>query len=42
MGVPADIAGAAVRVSLGSTTTEEEVDRFVRAWSSLATRRAAA
>lgn len=42
MRVPADVAGAAVRVSLGPSTRQEEIDRFVGAWSSLAARRAAA
>jgi cysteine desulfurase len=32
MGVPPQLARGAVRVSLGSTTTEFEVDRFIDAW----------
>ena len=32
MGVPPALARGAVRVSLGATTTESEVDRFVDAW----------
>jgi cysteine desulfurase len=32
MGVPPQLAGAAVRVSLGPTTTESHVDRFIEAW----------
>jgi cysteine desulfurase len=32
MGAPAQLARAAVRVSLGPTTTELEVERFVKAW----------
>jgi cysteine desulfurase len=32
MGVPAALARGAVRVSLGPTTTEFEVDRFISAW----------
>ena len=32
MGVPPQLARGAIRVSLGPTTTESEVDRFVAAW----------
>jgi cysteine desulfurase len=32
MGVPSQLARGAVRVSLGPTTTEFEVDRFIDAW----------
>jgi cysteine desulfurase len=32
MGVPAALAQGAIRVSLGPTTTESEVDRFLDAW----------
>jgi cysteine desulfurase len=32
MGVPLPQARAALRISLGPTTTESEIDRFVRAW----------
>jgi cysteine desulfurase len=32
MGVPPRLARGAVRVSLGPTTTESEVDRFIAAW----------
>jgi cysteine desulfurase len=32
MGAPPQLARAAVRVSLGPTTTEPEIDRFVQAW----------
>ncbi|MGH6770192.1 MAG: cysteine desulfurase family protein [Xanthobacteraceae bacterium] len=32
MGVTPDLARAAVRLSLGATTTEAEVDRFIGAW----------
>ncbi len=43
MGVPASLARGAVRVSLGPTTTESEVDCFLAAWrrlfQSLANRR---
>lgn len=35
MGVGADLAGSAVRVSLGWTTTEQDVDRFIDAWRRL-------
>ena len=32
MGVPPRLASAAVRVSLGPSTTESEIDRFIEAW----------
>jgi cysteine desulfurase len=32
MGVPPHLAGAGVRLSLGSSTTEAEIDRFIEAW----------
>jgi cysteine desulfurase len=32
MGVAAPLAQGAIRVSLGPTTTESEVDRFLDAW----------
>src|SRR5215467_12295809 len=32
MGVPAQLARAAVRVSLGPSTTEAEIERFIEAW----------
>ena len=32
MGVPPQLARAAVRVSLGPTTTESEVEGFIAAW----------
>ena len=32
MGVPPQLAGGAIRVSLGPTTTEFEIDRFIDAW----------
>jgi cysteine desulfurase len=32
MGVPPQLARAAVRVSLGPTTMESDVDRFIAAW----------
>ena len=32
MGVPPQLARAAVRVSLGPTTTESEIDRLIQAW----------
>ncbi len=38
MGVAADEAGAAIRVSLGWRSTEGDVDRFLAAWSGLAAR----
>lgn len=32
MGVPPNLARGAIRVSLGPTTTESEIDRFITAW----------
>jgi cysteine desulfurase len=32
MGVPAELAGAAVRVSLGPTTAESDIECFIQAW----------
>jgi len=37
MGVAEDVAAAAIRVSLGHTTTEADVDALAAAWSDLAT-----
>ncbi len=39
MGYGADVAGSAVRVSLGPTTTEDEVMRFAKAWLEAKARR---
>ena len=33
MGVPPELSAAAIRVSLGWSTTEEDVERFIAAWS---------
>lgn len=38
MGLPADVARSAIRVSLGWTTTERDVDAFLGAWSTIAGR----
>ncbi len=38
MGVPPDLAGAAIRVSLGRETKEAEIDLFLDAWTDLARR----
>lgn len=35
MGVPLDLAGGAIRISLGWNTSESEVDRFLQAWRKL-------
>jgi cysteine desulfurase len=32
MGVPPRLAGGAIRVSLGPTTTDSEIDRMIEAW----------
>lgn len=39
MGVPADAAGEAIRVSLGWTTTQDDLDRFLSTWTRLAARK---
>jgi cysteine desulfurase len=36
MGVPGELARGAIRVSLGPTTTETEIDRFLNVWQRLA------
>lgn len=38
MGLPADIAGSAIRVSLGWRTTQDDIDTFVNAYLSMAER----
>jgi cysteine desulfurase len=38
MGADADLAGSAIRISLGPTTTGAEIDRFVDTWVGLAQR----
>jgi cysteine desulfurase len=35
MGVPTEVARGAVRISLGATTTEAEIDRFLNVWQRL-------
>jgi cysteine desulfurase len=35
MGVPADLARGAIRVSLGAATTDAEIDRFLSVWKRL-------
>ena len=35
MGVSDDVAGSAIRVSLGRATSEADVDRFIEAWKTL-------
>ena len=39
MGLPPGIAGATIRVSLGWTTTEADIDHFLDAWTALRARR---
>ncbi len=39
MGVPADLARAALRVSIGATTDEADVERFLDAWKKISARR---
>jgi cysteine desulfurase len=38
MGLPPEIAGATIRVSLGWTTTEADIDHFLDSWTALARR----
>ncbi|MGB0683745.1 MAG: cysteine desulfurase family protein [Magnetovibrionaceae bacterium] len=38
MGLPEDISGCGVRVSLGRTTEPADVDRFIKAWADIAAR----
>lgn len=35
MGLPSDVARAAIRVSIGPSTTDADVDRFIAAWKSI-------
>jgi cysteine desulfurase len=35
MGVPANLAAGAIRVSIGPTTSENEIDLFLEAWMKL-------
>ena len=39
MGLPAEIAGSAIRVSLGPTTTPDEIELFLTHWADLARRK---
>jgi len=36
MGVPAELARGAIRVSIGPSTAEAEIDRFLKVWQTLA------
>ena len=42
MGLPAEDAASAIRVSLGWSTSPSDIERFLEGWSALAARRAAA
>lgn len=42
MGLDADMAGSAIRASLGWTTGEGDIERFIEAWTALAARAQAA
>jgi cysteine desulfurase len=42
MGIAPDLAGAAIRVSLGWTNTAEDIDQFISTWRRLKARRKAA
>ena len=39
MGIPPDIASSTIRVSLGWSTREADVDHFVQSWTALYRRR---
>lgn len=39
MGVPEDLAACAIRLSLGPTTTDDEIDQFIEIWTGLLKRR---
>lgn len=39
MGVPVEIASSTIRVSLGWSTTEDDIDRFIHSWTALYRRR---
>jgi cysteine desulfurase len=39
MGMGPELAGSAIRVSLGWSTTEADIDRFVESWAALYRRR---
>ncbi|MBI2719179.1 MAG: cysteine desulfurase [Rhizobiales bacterium] len=38
MGFPPEVSGAAIRVSLGWTTTADDIDRFITAWAAIRAR----
>ena len=40
MGLPPDIAGGAIRVSIGKTTTAGDIERFIAAWTEIDAARA--
>ena len=42
MGVPAEIAGATIRVSFGPATSDADLDRFLTEWRRIKSRAAAA
>jgi cysteine desulfurase len=39
MNVPVEVASSTIRVSLGWSTTEDDIDRFIRSWTALYRRR---
>jgi cysteine desulfurase len=41
MGVAPEIAGAAIRISLGWQSEASDIDRFIAAWRTLSTRKPA-
>jgi len=42
MGVPLDLAGAALRISLGWSTTETDIERCLKSWEALFRRKSSA
>jgi cysteine desulfurase len=42
MGIEREVAGTALRVSLGWNTTAEDIEKFIAAWAKLRARRKAA
>jgi cysteine desulfurase len=42
MGVPPEIAGSAIRVSLGWRSEAGDIDRFIGAWSGISVKESAA
>ena len=39
MNVPLEVASSTIRVSLGWSTTKDDIDRFIQSWTALYRRR---